>query len=129
MGYSINKSDVIPYPPDALGNFFCYAYEWVDNLNFCRPASEFLSDPAPYEQLARERFLQEGWRGDGRIELMWLPPFVLGGMLANGADEYLTIAGKLWTYGLVLWHVKQDADGTSFILSPVALNMTGFGID
>lgn len=50
-------------------------------------------------------------------------------MLANRADEYLTTAGKLWTHGLALWHVKQDADGTSFVLSPVELNMSAIGIN
>jgi len=55
-------------------------------------------------------FLDAGWAGDGRIELMWIPPFMLEGR---------QIAA--FTLGVTIWHVKQFEDGTSWLLSPIEL--------
>ncbi|MBN3729664.1 hypothetical protein [Burkholderia sp. Tr-20390] len=114
---STSKRDVIKYRSDDLQKFFCYIYEWIDNLNFCLPASDFVDDWREYEKNAGEQFLRHGWSGEGRVELMWLPPFALGSLLADGVDEFLDAVGSAWSNGLVVWHVKQDEDGLSFILS------------
>jgi hypothetical protein len=75
MSFTIDKTKVITYPPSALRDFYVYGYEWIDNLNFVRPLREFIAEPDEYVQIAKERFLAAGWEGDGRIGLLWLPPF------------------------------------------------------
>jgi len=56
----------------------------------------------------KQRFLQEGWEGDGEIGLIWIPPFV-----DIGSDD---------TYGTYIWHVKQQNNGVSWLLSPIKLD-------
>jgi len=46
--------------------------------------------------------------------LLWLPPFV-----------FPTTSRPSWV-GVMLWHVKQVEDGTSWLLSPVELPFEGF---
>jgi hypothetical protein len=55
-------------------------------------------------------FKKNGWEGDGKIGLIWIPPFIDIG-IGEG------------TWGTYLWHVKQLNDGTSFIASPIPLNI------
>ena len=55
----------------------------------------------------KQRFLQEGWEGDGEIGLIWIPPFV-----DIGLED---------THGTYVWHVKQQNNGISWLLSPVKL--------
>ena len=107
MSFTIDKAKVITYPPDALRDFQVYGFEWIDNLHFVRPLRDFLADPRDYVRVARECFLRAGWDGDGRIGLLWLPPFVF--------------PGEAPVEGVVVWHVKQVSDGTSWLLSPVPL--------
>lgn len=109
MSFSIDKAKVITYPPSALRDFHVYGYEWIDNLNFVRPLREFIADPHEYVQVAKERFLAAGWDGDGRIGLLWLPPFLFPKSQQIGPE------------GVVVWHVKQIEDGTSWLLSPIKL--------
>lgn len=110
MAYSIKKEDQIKYEPNELINFSLLTYEWIDNLNFTLNPNEVLPNSDDYVQVARELFLSAGWDGDGEIELMWIPPF----MLENTKMENPY-------HGVILWHVKQEEDGTSWILSPVKL--------
>jgi hypothetical protein len=112
MSFTIDKTKVITYPPSALRDFHVYGYEWIDNLNFVRPLREFIADPGEYVQIAKERFLAAGWDGDGRIGLLWLPPFVF--------------PREAPTEGIVVWHVKQEEDGVSWLLSPVPLPFREF---
>ncbi|WP_175973014.1 hypothetical protein [Burkholderia sp. BCC1047] len=128
MVRSSSKVNVIQYRSDDIEKFFCYVYEWIDDLNFCLPASDFVDDWCAYEENAGEKFSRHGWNGEGRIELMWLPPFALGGILADGVNNFLNVVGDSWSRGLVVWHVKQARDGLSFILSPVKLNLPDFGV-
>jgi hypothetical protein len=39
MADTIPKHGVIDYPASALREFFCYGYEWLDNLHFIRRRS------------------------------------------------------------------------------------------
>jgi hypothetical protein len=112
MSYSVPKSSIIDYPPSALKEFHLYGFEWVDNLHFIqRPADYIPEDQVEsYLDIARERFREDGWEGDGDIGLLWLPPFVLPDIV----DQ------KRWQ-GVVAWFVKQSEDGLSWILSPVEL--------
>jgi len=113
MAYTIPKDTVIDYPASALRAFRVYCHEWIDNLYFIRSPGKFLTSPdeqlPQYLAVARERFLAAGWHGDGDIGLLWLPPFVF------------PLAAGIPTAGVVLWHVKQENDGVSWILSPIEL--------
>ncbi len=118
MAYTIPKHGVIDYAPSALGDFHVYGYEWIDNLHFIRSPEEFL--PLPGEQMERylaaaaERFKKAGWHGDGEIGLLWLPPFVF------------PLALRIPATGVLLWHVKQEEDGVSWLLSPMELPFEEF---
>ena|SRR5260370_28868748 len=114
MSFTIDKTKVITYPPGALREFHVYGYEWIDNLHFVRPLREFLEDPTEYIDVAKARFLEAGWDGDGRIGLLWLPPFVFP-KGQQAAPE-----------GVVVWHVKQVEDGISWLLSPIELAFDEF---
>ncbi|MGB4774257.1 MAG: hypothetical protein WBP45_03725, partial [Daejeonella sp.] len=85
-------------------------YEWIDNLNFTLKPEECLNNPEEYIRIAKELFLNEGWAGDGEIELMWVPPFM-----------FQKTQTEDFTQGFVVWHVKQEEDGISWILTPVKL--------
>lgn len=114
MSFTVDKTKVITYPPSALRGFHVYGYEWIDNLHFILAPREFIADPTEYVAAARERFLDAGWHGDGRIGLLWLPPFVF----PNGQ--------QVSAVGIVVWHVKQEGDGTSWLLSPIELPFAEF---
>jgi len=107
MAYSIKKQNIIDYPPDALKEFGVTCYEWIDNLNFTLNPKECIENPDEYISIARQRFLEDGWHGDGDIELMWIPPFML--------KQEIQLTN---TNGVVVWHVKQLEDGISWLLYP-----------
>ena len=115
LAFSIPKSMVIPYAPEALNSFNVYGFEWIDNLYFLAdPASFTNGNAAPYIAIAKERFLEAGWAGDGDIQLLWLPSFVFPLNFGVKPD------------GVILWHVKQESDGVSFMLSPIGLPFEEF---
>lgn len=110
MSYALPKEKTIFYAPEALLRFHAYTFEWIDDLNFIRDPAHFLGERAPpYVALACERFRAMGWEGDGEVGLLWLPTFVFPQCLDMHPE------------GVVVWHVKQDTLGTSFLLSPVEL--------
>jgi hypothetical protein len=107
VAYSIPVEQVIPYGPEALRTFYVYGVEWIDDLHFLVHPQEFVGDRTPaYLAVARERFLEAGWAGDGEVALLWLPAFVF------------PLSPPIPWEGVVLWHVKQEEDGLSFLLSP-----------
>jgi len=110
MNSQRDKSKIITYPPEALRSFFVEAYEWIDNLNFTIRPEECLENAEEYIHIAKDIFSDAGWYGDGEIELMWIPPFMLHGILTKDI-----------TVGLTVWHVKQQEDGISWLLSPIKL--------
>ena len=119
MAYTISKHEVIDYHSGAMRDFHIYGFEWIDNLHFVRAPEEFL--PLPESQLdlyleaARQRFKAAGWHGDGDIGLLWLPPFVFPLNL------------RIPPTGVIVWHVKQEEDGISWLLSPIKLPFEEFG--
>lgn len=118
MGYSIPKQNVISYGPKALSSFHGYIFEWIDNLHFTQAPSAFVGpQAAAYIAVAKERFLEMGWEGDGDVQLLWLPSFVF------------PFDSGIRPEGLALWHVKQEEDGISFLLSPVKLPFEAFRHD
>jgi len=115
MSYSVTKESIINYSPAELRGFFVYGYEWIDNLLFLRDPDEFLEEPQEYINSAKELFLEAGWEGDGEIRLLWLPPFVF------------PLSLRVSPQGVTVWHVKQDNDGVSFLISPIELPFEEFG--
>lgn len=110
MAFTKTIKEIIQYPPSALDSFELIAYEWIDNLNFTLNPKDHLDNADDYIQKAKDRFINAGWHGDGSIEFMWIPPFMFQGVRT---EEF--------TAGVIVWHVKQQEDGISWILSPVRL--------
>ncbi len=103
-----------------------YRYEHVDSFALSNKESyELFKDWQDYrlsnkqikskyyrEKLKVARlFRQAGWEGDGRIGLIWIPPFVI-----KNSD----------TWGELVWHVKQRNNGSSFIAVSNHSNITIF---
>jgi hypothetical protein len=116
MAYTIDVEKVIDYAPEAIRTFHSYAVEWIDNLHFLVPPSAILPESESYMAVARECFLSAGWWSGGEINLLWLPPFIFPRSMHVGTE------------GVVLWHVKQEDDGISWLLSPIELPFDGFSI-
>jgi hypothetical protein len=115
MAFTISKDAVITYQPNDLRAFHVHGFEWIDNLHFLVAPSEFVGSRASsYIEVAKERFLEAGWEGDGEVRLLWLPPFAF------------PLGLQVPPAGVVLWHVKQEEDGVSFILSPFELPFEEF---
>lgn len=108
MAYSIEKEQIIDYPPEKLNEFFKNTFEWIDNLNFALNPSDCLENSEEYINVAKAIFTEMGWYGDGDVQLIWIPPFMFDG-----------IHTEKFTRGIVIWHVKQKEDGISWILSPI----------
>ncbi len=107
MNSQRNKKTVITYPAETLKSFDILAYEWIDNLNFTLNPKDCIDRPEEYISIAKEMFLEDGWDGDGEIELMWIPPFMFD---PSKLDDN--------TKGVTVWHVKQLENGISWILFP-----------
>ena len=114
MAFTIDIEKVIDYQPEAIRTFHSYAVEWIDNLHFVLPPSDFVPNAEPYLVVANECFVSAGWWSGGEINLLWLPPFVFPRAMNVGTE------------GVVLWHVKQEDDGISWLLSPIELPFEGF---
>jgi hypothetical protein len=110
MAFTRSVQEIINYLPSELDFFELIPYEWIDNLNFALNPKDYLENSQEFINKASERFLNAGWSGDGEIELMWIPPFM-----------FMGIRTKEFTNGIIVWHVKQQEDGISWILSPVKL--------
>ena len=84
MAYTIPKAAVIPYPPQKLHEFKLIWFEYVDNLHFGLNPAGFVDNAEPYLDIARQRFLEAGWAGDGEISLMWISPFAINDIDGTG---------------------------------------------
>lgn len=111
MSYTIKKTEIIDYEPKALNDFELLMYEYIDNLHFTLNPKDCLENAEDYISIAEKRFLKSGWAGDGNIELIWIPPFMLKD------EDGKTVYWKK-TNGIVVWHVKQKSDGISWLLIP-----------
>lgn len=106
--------------PETILQYYVYSYRFLDDLRFVRDpikATDEWNKLYPFEEVnniselitsVREKFLREGWEGDGEIGLLWLPPFA-----DTGTED---------TFGTYIWHVKQQNNGISWLLSPVELH-------
>lgn len=97
--------------PDLTEEFFVYRYEHMDVLDFMPSAEAVLGKYNGYNLLldkVKSKLSENGWEGDGEIQLLWLPPF---------CDLVYED-----TCGIIAWFVKQENNGTSFICSPCELH-------
>lgn len=97
----------------SIKNYHVYAYTFLDDLSYIKDPYDQFADEERYEiddavRLVGERFKEYGWEGDGRIGVIWLPPFV-----DIGIED---------TWGTYIWHVKQRNNGVSFLASDALLN-------
>ncbi|MBS1173952.1 MAG: hypothetical protein H6R05_83 [Burkholderiaceae bacterium] len=96
--------------PDCVKNYHFYSYEYLDDCGFMPSASEMFSGWPDGETLiarVEERLKYLGCKGEGTMQIMWLPPFV-------GAGDHNN-------YGCYVLHYKQLEDGISWLASPFVL--------
>ncbi len=103
-----------------------YIYEWIDLLDFCRPIQ--VTDYAEWYDFILKQMYEAGWEGDGELSELWIPPFALGQLLAEPIDQGYNLF-EHGTDGLIVWHVKQQSDGLSFIASIKPLHLPDIGLD
>lgn len=92
-------------------SYYVYSYHHIDYTDCIIDAETFLSGDEDKDKTISEAkvvFDRNHWEGDGRIGLIWMPPFLLSPDFED-------------TVGLFLWHVKQHNNGTSYIISPIKL--------
>lgn len=111
MSYTIAPEQVIDYPPERLRELHGSVVEYIDNRVFMLDPGQLVGEPAAqaYRETAAGMFTALGWQGDGRIELLWLPAFVF------------PLSEHVADVGVGVWHVKQDEDGISYLLSPLPM--------
>lgn len=127
----------LPYAPEEICDFIVYSYEWIDELSFLKKLDHLLPNYFDYELAVKERLLKDsGWEGDGEINTIWIPPFIIDKIIKGGADAFLkrfhnpsVVSPESWSKGLILWHVKQKEDGISFICSPIELDIPSYALD
>lgn len=75
-------------------------YQFIDNLEHIIDPQELGTCYTNKIEEVKKAFLENGWEGDGKIGLIWIPPFL------EGTND---------TMGRYVWHVKQDNNGISFL--------------
>jgi len=91
---------------------YIYTYQHVDELGYVISPEQVQSSAYAAVGIVdlvpsiASQFRSKGWEGDGRIGLIWLPPFVV--------DDF-------GSAGHFVWFVKQSNNGTAFIGSSVPL--------
>lgn len=96
---------------ESVADYHVYSFEHLDDLSFMRDANESMSVFQDTGQeiisTVKQRLTDSGWRGDGKLQIFWIPPFV---------------TGENNTHGTYVFHVKQNINGTSWLASPCKLN-------
>lgn len=100
---------------------YIYIYEWIDDLTFVRCANYF-------NDVIRDSLIEAGWDTTGKLQEIWIPPFAIGALLDEPVEFGFDLT-KAWKSGMILWHVKQQTDGLSFIISLKKLNLPDFGLE
>lgn len=89
-----------------FAGYHIYGFEWIDRLDHFLDAEEALASWSLREVFFayfKKRFAESPfWVDDGKMQLLWLPPFI-----GEGAG----------TRGFYILHVKQSEDGLSWIAS------------
>ena len=94
-----------------------YQYTFLDDLSFIKDPNDldddiknnFIKDI----EKVKNKFLDAGWEGDGKIGIIWIPPFI-----DLGVED---------TWGSYVWHVKQRNNGISFLLMPEYMSCARLG--
>jgi len=94
-----------------MNEFYIYLFEHIDVASFIMPADKFFELHPEYQydkylEVVKEKFMEAGWEGDGKIGIIWIPPFL------NGNDDSI---------GNFIFHVKQASNGISFLASAYKL--------
>jgi hypothetical protein len=97
----------------SIKSYHVYAYTFLDDLSYIKDPYDQFADEEKYKiddavRLVGERLREYGWEGDGRIGIVWIPPF-----LDIGVED---------TWGTYVWHVKQRNNGISFLASDTSLD-------
>lgn len=97
----------------TVQSYFVYQYTFLDDLSFILDPEKVMTQILGYDsdkeglnrtiEEIRSLFSAHGWEGDGKIGILWFPPFV-----GVGPED---------TYGHYVWHVKQRNNGVSWIAS------------
>jgi len=90
-----------------MKNFKAYSFRYIDSQEGClkienvhnQGIGEIYTSKEDIEKI-KESFKKDGWEGDGKINMIWIPPF-----LYKHHD----------TYGFYIYHVKQLNNGISFL--------------
>lgn len=101
-----------------INNYYVVDFYFIDDYRCTHPLSDSYieGDPEPNEQEIRKKekqlsqlFTSAGWEGDGKINCIFIPPFVaeLGG-----------------THCVTIYHVKQSNNGTSWLAIPKGLKLS-----
>jgi hypothetical protein len=96
--------------PSVVDDYLVYQYHHIDTLAYMLDAETILKQHASGGALIKRiksHLRNNGWEGDGVLQLLWLPPFI-----GAGIED---------TWGVCVWHVKQYNNGTSWLASPVPL--------
>lgn len=101
MEIKVYKYHYIDLRPDIKDNTFelYKAFYWED---FSYYGDEFMEEQYDHTRSqVSKAFVKAGWEGDGKIQLIWIPPFINTGFEGD--------------MGSLIWHVKQSNNGTSFL--------------
>jgi len=91
-------------------SFRIYSFQWIDDLTRFRDAEEELvgwSLSRAFLLHFRKSFAAAGWSGEGKIGLLWLPPFCGSNAPSSGFH---------------IVHAKRKHDGMSWIASRYPLH-------
>ncbi len=96
--------------PRCVHDYHVYEYQYIDILEFMPSAEQVLKNIPNRDEIIHNvtnKLKESGWEGDGEIQILWMPPFI-----GAGVDD---------TWGFAIWFVKQNNNGTAFMVSPVSL--------
>lgn len=99
--------------PGLVAGYFVYSYEHIDDIGFWRapeavfPEFQCRDRLCAWAEAVSDLLRKAGWEGDGRLSIIWLPPFV-----GIGPED---------TFGVYIWAVKQSNKGTTWLASPFEL--------
>jgi hypothetical protein len=102
----LNINDLSTKPDD----YIIYSYQHIDILLFFHLIENVFEQSEKldlYIKRIMERFTEKGWEGDGKINILWIPPFL------DESEDH--------SYGSIVWHVKQNNDGISWLAVPKML--------
>ena len=88
------------------------SFHYIDDYRCLRPLSEAVEDRSEEQDLRFELaalFLSAGWEGDGEIGCIFVPPCLIG--IDDG-----------WCR--IIYHVKQNNNGTSWLAIPKDMRLS-----